>query len=103
MAAVTDGKMKRSKKKDADEFKFLVTNGGLVLILKGRRIVEGQANLAVLAALHEQEGFVVSYSSLCKVIGHRTARGKQLHILRQYIGSLKRLLVTHKLSFVIAV
>jgi hypothetical protein len=64
----------------------------LVLFINGRWVNASQSQIALLACLHDEIGYVVSYETLCFIIGHGAASKKQRHILRQYVLALKRVL-----------
>ena len=62
----------------------------LVLFINGRWVKAPQPQIALLACLYREIGYLVPYETLCSVIGHREATKKQKHILRQYMGPLKQ-------------
>jgi DNA-binding XRE family transcriptional regulator len=59
--------------------------------------------LALLARLFDNLGTVISYEDLCLLIGHKSANSAATHVLRQYIGWLRGLLITNKAPYVITV
>jgi DNA-binding XRE family transcriptional regulator len=76
---------------------------GPVVFINGERPRLNQTLTALLACLVDDLGRVVPYKRLCSVIGHKSERGSDRHVLRQYIRSLRDLLVTHKAPYVIAI
>ena len=75
----------------------------LVLLIKGRQVEATQKHVALLACLHENQGRVVSYKQLNLVLGHKSVRPQQLHILRQYILWISKTLAAHKALCMMAV
>ena len=53
----------------------------LVLLIKGRQVEASQKLAALLACLHENQERVVSYKQLNLILGHKSVRPQQLHIL----------------------
>jgi Helix-turn-helix/Transcriptional regulatory protein, C terminal len=76
---------------------------GPVVLINGRRLRLNQTLTALLACLVDDLGCVIPYERLCSVIGHKSTRFPDRHVLRQYIRSLRGVLVTHKAPYVIAV
>jgi DNA-binding response OmpR family regulator len=68
----------------------------LVLLIKGRQVEASQKQMAVLACLHENQGHIVSYKQLARLLGQRSTRPEQLHILRQYVSWITKTLAAHK-------
>jgi DNA-binding response OmpR family regulator len=66
------------------------------LFIDGKSVEAPRAQVALLACLHSELGRVVPYERLCRVIGHQSSQEKQMHILRQYMLSVRRLLTKHK-------
>jgi len=58
---------------------------------------------ALLACLHENQGRVVSYKQLNLILGHKSVRPQQLHILRQYVLWISKILAAHKALCMITV
>jgi DNA-binding response OmpR family regulator len=75
----------------------------LVLFIKGRQVEASQKHTALLECLHKNQGHVVSYKQLGLILGHRSTRTPQLHILRQYVLWITKTLATHKALCVLAV
>ena len=59
--------------------------------------------LALLARLFDNLGTVVPYEELCLLIGHKSANSAATHVLRQYIGWLRGVLIANKAPYVITV
>jgi hypothetical protein len=78
---------------------------GRVVLLNRQRVHmrRNQTLAPLLACLADDLGCVIPYKRLCSAIGHKSARGPDLHVLRQYIRSLRGMLVAHKAPYVIAV
>ena len=94
----------KSSAKDRGSIEILhATSGELALLIKGRRVGASQTKIALLAALRDNVGSVVTYSHLCGILGYDVVHRKPVHILRQYIGWWKRTLAAHKIPFVITV
>jgi len=75
----------------------------LVLVVNGRSVKAPQAQIALLACLYHELGRVVPYKRLCLAIGHQSSQETQLHIIRQHMQLIRRILAAYKLSFVLAV
>jgi DNA-binding response OmpR family regulator len=75
----------------------------LVLFIKGREVEASQKQVAVLACLHKNQGHLVSYQQLGKILGHRFARTPQRHVLRQYASWIGKTLAAHKALCMLAV
>ena len=75
----------------------------LVLFIQGRLVEASQKQMAVLACLHENQGHVVPYGQLSRIIGHKSAQTQQLHILRQYASWIGKTLAAHKALCILAV
>jgi DNA-binding response OmpR family regulator len=56
----------------------------------------------LLAILYHNKGRLVPHSHLCRIIGHKSARPSQLHILRQYVSWAKRALRGYHVPLTIA-
>jgi DNA-binding response OmpR family regulator len=80
-------------------------NGQLksVLFIKGRQVEASQKHTALLACLHKNQGHVVSYKQLGLILGHKSAREQQLHILRQYVSWISKTLAAHRALCILAV
>lgn len=74
-----------------------------LLRLNGRSVRAPRAHVALLACLFNDLGHVVPYERLCAAIGHHTVQDTQLHILRQHMGLIRRMLNAHKVHYVVAV
>ena len=75
----------------------------LVLFIKGRQVEASQKHKALLACLHENQGHIVSYKQLGRILGHKSTRAQQLHILRQYASWIGKTLAAHKALCILAV
>jgi DNA-binding XRE family transcriptional regulator len=76
----------------------------LALFINGRHVRgNSQTVLALLARLFDNLGTVVPYEDLCLLIGHKSANSAATHVLRQYIGWLRGVLIANKANYVIAV
>jgi DNA-binding XRE family transcriptional regulator len=75
----------------------------LTLLINGRRVQGNQTILAVLARLFDNLGTVVPYEDLCLLIGHKSANSAATHVLRQYIGWLRGVLIANKAPHAITV
>ena len=80
-----------------------VETGELILLINGRHVLGNQTMLALLARLFDNLGTVIPYEQLCQLIGHKSANSAATHVLRQYIGWLRGLLITNKAPYVITV
>jgi hypothetical protein len=58
---------------------------------------------ALLACLQLHSGSVVPYKRLCRILGYKSVRPKELHLLRQYITLVKKTLAARRTSYVVAV
>jgi hypothetical protein len=74
-----------------------------LLLIKGRSVKVPQSQIALLACLHNELGRVVPYNRLCLAIGHQSTHATQLHILRQHINVVRRIVAAHRLPYVLAV
>ena len=59
--------------------------------------------MALVACLYNEQGRVVPYERLYRLIGHRPSKTKQVNLLRQYMMQVRRLLTKHKAGYSIAV
>ena len=59
--------------------------------------------LGLLACLFDNLGAVIPYEQLCLLIGHKSANSAATHVLRQYIGWLRGVLMANKAPYVITV
>jgi DNA-binding response OmpR family regulator len=75
----------------------------LALFIKGQQVDASQTQTALLACLHENQGHIVSYKQLARLLGHRSTRPEQLHILRQYASWITKTLAAHKALCMLAV
>jgi DNA-binding XRE family transcriptional regulator len=73
------------------------------LFINGRHVQCNQTMLALLARLFDNLGTVIPYEQLCLLIGHKSANSAATHVLRQYIGWLRGVLIANKAPYVIAV
>ena len=62
-----------------------------------------QRQTALLACLHENQGHIVPYKQLVRLLGHRSTRLEQMHILRQYAAWITKTLTAHKALCMLAV
>jgi DNA-binding XRE family transcriptional regulator len=77
--------------------------GEFVLLINGRHVQGNQTMLALLARLFDNLGTVIPYEQLCLSIGHKSANSAATHVLRQYIGWLRGVLIANKAPYVITV
>ena len=75
----------------------------LVLFIKGRQVDANQTQTALLACLHENQGHIVSYKQLGRLLGHKFTGTEQRHILRQYASWVGKTLAAHKALCILAV
>jgi DNA-binding response OmpR family regulator len=75
----------------------------LVLFIKGRQVEATQKHAALLACLHKNQGHVVSYKQLGLILGHKSTRTQQLHILRQYVLWISKTLAARRALCMLAV
>jgi DNA-binding winged helix-turn-helix (wHTH) protein len=73
------------------------------LQIDDRLLPASARQLAIFECLHENLGMVVSYARLCSILGLLSDRGKDRHLLRQYIKLNNDMLEANKLPYVIAV
>ena len=93
----------RQRRPSPPGLEIRVRTGELVLLIDGRHVQGNQTVLALLARLFDNSGTVVPYEDLCLLIGHKSANSAATHVLRQYIGWLRSLLITNKAPYVITV
>jgi DNA-binding XRE family transcriptional regulator len=82
---------------------FEIRAGTGELFINGRRVQGNQTMLGLLARLFDNLGTVIPYEQLCLLIGHKSANSAATHVLRQYIGWLRGLLITNKAPYVTTV
>ena len=75
----------------------------LLLFIKGRRVKASATQIAVLACLHDDQGHVVPYQRLGRILGYKSTELPQRHTLRQYVLWIKKTLAAHKALCVLAV
>jgi DNA-binding response OmpR family regulator len=75
----------------------------LLLFIKGQQVEATQKHAALLAHLHKNQGHLVSYKQLAMILGHKSARKPQQHILRQYMLWISKTLAAHKALCTLAV
>ena len=75
----------------------------LILFIKGQRVDASQTQTALLACLHKNQGHIVPYKQLGGLIGHKSTRPEQRHILRQYASWITKTLAAHKALCMLAV
>jgi len=75
----------------------------LILFIKGRHVEANQTQIAVLNCLHKNQGHLVSYKQLNLILGHKSTRPPQLHILRQYVSWIGKTLTAHNALCMLAV
>lgn len=68
----------------------------LVLFIRGHQVGASQKQTALLACLPKNHGHIVSYEQLIQVLGHKFFGRPQLHILRQYVLWVSKILAAHK-------
>ena len=78
-------------------------DGKPLLFINGNSVKAARAELALVACLYMELGRVVPYERLCQVIGHRSSQDRPMHILRQEMFLVRRMLATHKARYIIAV
>ena len=78
-------------------------HGKLALFVKGRQVEATQKHVALLACLHENQGCLVSYKQLGRILGHKSARKPQQHVLRQYMSWISKTLAANKALCTLAV
>jgi DNA-binding response OmpR family regulator len=89
-------RIERERAKESGQIK-------LILFIKGCQVEASQKHTALLACLHENQGHVVSYRQLGLILGHKSTRTSQLHILRQYVSWIGKTLAAHKALCILAV
>jgi DNA-binding response OmpR family regulator len=75
----------------------------LVVFIKGRRVEASQRQTALLAYLHKNQGHIVSYKKLIRILGFKSTETPQLHILRQYVLWISKTLAARKALCMLAV
>jgi DNA-binding response OmpR family regulator len=70
-------------------------DSNLVLFIKGHYVRASQRQMALLACLHEDQGRVVPYKRLHLILGHKSTKKMQLHLLQQYMHWIKKTLTAH--------
>jgi len=76
----------------------------LVLFIKGRQVkAPTQKHTALLGCLHENQGHIVSYMQLGLILGHKSFRKPQRHVLRQYVSWIGKTLAAHRALCMLAV
>jgi hypothetical protein len=60
-------------------------------------------HIALLDCLHKNRGHVVSYMQLGLILGHKSFRKPQRHVLRQYVSWISKTLAAHKALCILAV
>jgi DNA-binding response OmpR family regulator len=76
----------------------------LLLFIKGRQLeAPTEKHTALLDCLHRNRGHLVTYQQLGLILGHKTFRNPQLHILRQYVSWIGKTLAAHKALCILAV
>lgn len=70
-------------------------NGNLVLIIKGRQVRAGQKQMALLARLHDEQGHVVTHERLRSILGYKSTKKMQQHLLEQYMHWIRKTLAAH--------
>ena len=78
-------------------------DGKPLLFINGNSVKAARAEVALVACLYNELGRVVPYGRLCRAIGHQSSEDRQLHILRQYMQLIRRMLATHKARCYLAV
>ena len=68
-----------------------------------RRDRPGKKAAALLAVLETHQGRVVSYRRLCRLLGLKSTSYAELHLLRQHMAVVKKMLAARKARRVIAV
>jgi DNA-binding response OmpR family regulator len=76
---------------------------GTLLFIDGKSVKAMKAQVALVACLYNEQGRVVPYERLYRLIGHRPSKAKQVNLLRQYMMQVRRLLTKHKAGYSIAV
>jgi DNA-binding winged helix-turn-helix (wHTH) protein len=73
------------------------------ILINGRRVKMNNTAAALLACLQTHSGSVVRYERLVRILGHRTTRSAQLHLLRQYMLEVRKALAACRSRYVVAV
>jgi len=69
----------------------------LVLFIKGHQVRATPSQAAVLACLHDDQGRVVPYQRLARVLGYKSMRRRrQRRTLRQYVLWIRKTLTRNK-------
>jgi DNA-binding response OmpR family regulator len=71
--------------------------------INGRWVKMSDRAAALLACLQNHPGRVVPYRRMVEILGFRTMRSAQLHVLRQYVMEVKRALAASRSPYVLAV
>jgi DNA-binding response OmpR family regulator len=88
-------------RKDGLAGRLIVGDG--TLQINGKAVRASPTQVALLACLCSEVGRVVPYERLCRVIGHEASHNRQMHILRQQMLAVRRMLTTHKARCLLAV
>jgi hypothetical protein len=76
----------------------------LILFIKGREVeAPSEKHIALLDYLHKNRGHLVTYQQLGLILGHKSFRKPQLHVLRQYVSWIGKTLASHKALCIVAV
>jgi DNA-binding response OmpR family regulator len=62
-----------------------------------------EKHTALLDCLHKNRGHLVAYQQLGQILGHKTFRKPQRHVLRQYVSRIGKTLAAHKALCILAV
>jgi hypothetical protein len=71
--------------------------------MAGPRTRSKRQEEALLACLESCHGSVAPYQRLCRILGYKSAGPRQLHLLRQYMSQMRRILAARRAPYVLAV
>jgi hypothetical protein len=78
-------------------------NERLALFIKERKVKTFPSRVALLACLHENQGYIVPYQQLGIILGYKTMQDRHRHTLRQHMLWIKRTLTAYKALCILAV
>jgi len=67
-----------------------------ILLIKGRHVRASQKQMALLACLHDDQGRVITYKQLRMILGYKSTKKMQQHLLEQYMYWIRKTLAAHK-------
>jgi DNA-binding winged helix-turn-helix (wHTH) protein len=74
----------------------------LILFIRGNQVGASQKQTRLLACLHKNHGHIVTYEQLIQILGHKYVGRPQVHLLRQYVLCVSKILAAHKALGMIA-